>query len=195
MLLNIDLSGKTAVIVGGGKVACRKAVVLLAAGAEVRVVAPALIDEIGDLARAGKLEVRHGHYQTSDLDGAFLVVASTDSAGVNRQVAADAYSRQILVCVADASEIGNCTFPAVLHRDSLEIGVSTAGGCPALAAELRDLVATLITEEYGTVVNRLAKEREKLLTEGNTGTYNTQVLRSLARRLIYELNERKDTLK
>lgn len=195
MLLNIDLSGKTAVIVGGGKVAFRKAMVLVAAGAAVRVVAPSLVEEIGDLERAGKLEVRHGHYRSRDLDNAFLVVASTDNAGVNRQVAADAISRQILVCVADISEIGNCTFPAVLHRDKLEIGVSTAGSCPALAAELRDLIATLITEEFGTVVNRLAKEREKLLTEGNTGTYNTQVLRSLARRLISELHERKDTLK
>jgi len=195
VLLNVDMSGKTAVVVGGGKVACRKALVLLEAGAEVLVVAPDLTGEIGNLAKAGSVKVRYGHYQSGDLDGAFLVVAATDSAGVNSQVASDAASLKKLVCVADAAETGNCIFPAVLRRDKLEIGVSTAGGCPALSSELRDLIATLITDEYGGVANRLAKEREKLLTDGNPSTYNTQVLRSLARRLISELNERKDTLK
>jgi siroheme synthase-like protein len=189
------MSGKAAVVIGGGKVACRKAAALLAVGAEVLIVAPDLIDEIMVLEQTGRLEIRCGHYEASDLDGAFLAVAATDNADVNLRVAVDATSREKLVCVADAPEVGNCTFPAVLRREKLEIGISTAGGCPALAVELRDLIATLITDEYGGVVNRLAQEREKLLTEGNTGTYNTQVLRSLARQLISELNERKDTLK
>ena len=189
----MDMSGKPAVIIGGGKVACRKAKALLAAGAEVSVVAPDVAEEIGALAQARKLAVRYAHYQPGDLKGMFLVVAATDDAGVNRQVAADAGSQGKMVCVADASETGCCSFPAVLRHGNLEIGVSTGGSCPSLAVELREVVATIITEEYGAVVGRLAEEREKLSTEGNSATYNAQVLRSLARRLISELNERKDT--
>ena len=193
MLLNVNMSGKTAAVIGGGKVACRKVEVLLAAGAGVRVVAPDVLDKIEALAQLGKLAVRYGYYEARDLEGVFLVVAATDDAGVNRQIAVDAGSLGKMVCVADASEAGNCSFPAVLRRGNLEIGLSTGGCCPSLAVELRELVATLITEEYETVVDKLAKEREKLLTEGNTSTYNAQVIRSLARRLISELNERKDT--
>lgn len=193
MLLNVDMSGKPAVVIGGGKVACRKAKVLLANGAKVRVVSPEIIDEITVLARTGKLAVRQGNYQADDLEGMFLVVAATDDDEVNRQIAVDALSQGRIVCVADAAEFGNCSFPAVLQRGNLEIGVSTGGFCPSLAVELREIVATVITEEHGTIVSRLAAEREKLLTEGNPGTYNVQVLRSLARQLIAELNERKDT--
>jgi precorrin-2 dehydrogenase/sirohydrochlorin ferrochelatase len=193
MLLNVDMSGKKTVVIGGGKVACRKAKVLLSAGAEVCVVAPDVLEEIEELAQVGKLAVRYAHYRESDLEGAFLVVAATDDAGVNLQVALDAGSQRKMACIADAPEAGDCSFPAILHRGNLEVAVSTAGNCPSLAVELCGFLATLITEEYEAVLSRLAVEREKLLTEGNSSTYNTQVLRSLARRLIYELNERKDT--
>lgn len=192
MLLNVDMSGKPAVVIGGGKVASRKVKALLAAGANVCVVAPAVLEDIGEFAQTGRLQLHYAHYQASDLEGMFLVVAATNDSGVNRQIAEDADSQGRLVSVADDTEVGVCSFPAVLRRGNLEIGVSTGGYCPSLAVELRDFLATLITEEYEAVLRRLAEEREKLLTEGNTSTYNAQVLRSLARRLIYEINERKD---
>jgi precorrin-2 dehydrogenase/sirohydrochlorin ferrochelatase len=187
------MSRKTAVVIGGGKIACRKAEALLAAGAEVSVVAPCVVEEIRSLALAGKLTVRCGNYETSDLEGVFLVVAATDNSTVNQKVAADAGSQMKLVCVVDVSEVGNCSFPAILRRGNLEIGVSTGGGCPSLALELRDLIATLITEEYGTIAGQLSEEREKLLTAGNSSSYNARVIRSLASRLIPELNNSKDT--
>jgi len=95
--------------------------------------------------------------------------------------------------VADNPPVGNCTFPAVLRRGDLEITVSTGGRCPTLAAEIRDMIAGAIGDEYGAALEQLAVEREKLLTDGSTSTYNTQVLRSLAGRLIAEIAERKDT--
>lgn len=192
MLLNVDMSGKRAVIIGGGRVARRKAEVLLEAGADVRVVAPELSEELTLLAEAGKLSVRYAHYEECDLDGMFLVVAATNNVEINRQVSNDAGSKKLMVCVADDSESGNFSFPALLHRGNVEIAVSTGGCCPSLAVELRDLIATLITEEYGDIVPELTDEREKLLTAGNSSTYNARVIRSLARRLIVEINERKD---
>jgi precorrin-2 dehydrogenase/sirohydrochlorin ferrochelatase len=193
VLLNVDLSRKRAVVIGGGKVAYRKAEALLAAGAEVSVVAPVVVEEIRALAMAGKLTVRCAKYKPSDLEGMFLVVAATDSSSVNQQVAVDAGSQMKLVCLADTSEGGNCSFPAILRRGNIEIGVSTGGGCPSLAVQLRELIATLITEEYGIIAGQLSEEREKLLTAGNSSTYNARVLRSLASQLIPELDENKDT--
>jgi len=191
--LNIDMQGKTALVVGGGKVALRKAHVLLTAGASLRVVAPEICRELVELAARGAVAVRRGYYVAADLDAAFLAVAATDDAAVNRAVAADALVRGILVMVADNPPVGNCTFPAVLRRGDLEITVSTGGRCPTLAAEIRDMIAGAIGDEYGAALEQLAVEREKLLTDGSTSTYNTQVLRSLAGRLIAEIAERKDT--
>ena len=192
VLLNVDMSGKPAVIIGGGKVGYRKATALLAAGAKVCVVAPTVLEDVVTLERAGKLAIRYAGYQASDLEGMLLVVAATDDAGVNQQVADDADAQGKLCCVADIPEIGSCSFPALLRRGDIEIGVSTGGCCPSLAVELRELLAALITEEYGVVARRLAAEREKLLTEGNLSTYNNQILRSRARELINKLTLHKE---
>jgi precorrin-2 dehydrogenase/sirohydrochlorin ferrochelatase len=180
------------VVVGGGAVACRKTAPLLKAGARVRLVSPEVVPEIGQLVSAGAVDLRSGCYETSDLDDVFLAVAATDDPEVNRRIAADARRRGILVAVASDPETGNCTFPAVLRRGDLEVCVSSSGTCPGFAAEIRDLIATIIGEEYGSALQTLAAEREKLLTEGRHSTYNKQILRSRARELINQLTERKD---
>lgn len=192
LALNIQMDGKLAVVIGGGAVALRKLRTLLTAGASVTVVAMNIRPEIVALAESGALAVRVGCYESADLDNAFLAIAATDNAMVNKRIAVDARERGILVAVADNPAEGSCTFPAVLRRDDLEIAVSTGGRCPTFAADVRDCIAELIGHEYGDILEQLAGEREKLLTNGSPSTYNTQVLRSLARRLLAKPTENKE---
>jgi precorrin-2 dehydrogenase/sirohydrochlorin ferrochelatase len=190
--LNIDVRGMTVLVVGGGGVAGRKVVSLLDAGAMVRIVAPELTQELTRLAVTGAVKLKSGCYEPCDLHDVFLVVAATNDPGTNRMIAADARRRGVLVAVTDAPESGNCSFPAVLRRGDLEVSVSTNGTCPGFAAVVRDVLATVIGEEYGSILATLALEREKLLTEGSHSTYNNQILRSRARQLLAELSTRKD---
>jgi precorrin-2 dehydrogenase/sirohydrochlorin ferrochelatase len=165
---------------------------LLDAGATIRIVALEPSPEITQLAAAGTVTLKSGCYAPSDLQDAFLVVAATNDPETNRRVGADARQRNLLVSVTDAPESGNCTFPALLRRGDLEVGVSTNGTCPGFAALVRDMLAGVIGEEYGVILATLAVEREKLLTEGRPSTYNKQILRSRARELINELSEHKE---
>lgn len=194
LALNVRMHGKLAVILGGSTVALRKLRTLLTAGASVRVVAQAVCPEIAALRDSGTITARVGSYTVSDLEGAFLVIAATGNAQVNEQVSADARVRGILVTVVDNPAAGDCTFPAVLQRGNLEIAVSTGGRCPTFAVDVRDGIAEQIGHEFGTILNQLAEEREKLLTNGSPSTYNTRVLRSLAKRLLAEPTERKESL-
>jgi precorrin-2 dehydrogenase / sirohydrochlorin ferrochelatase len=194
LALNVRMHGKRAVIIGGSTVALRKLRTLLTAGASVRVVALTICPEIAALKDSGDLSARVGSYTVSDLDGAFLVIAATDNAQVNEQVCANARERGMLVAVVDKPEAGDCIFPATLQRGNLEIAVSTGGHCPTFAVDVRDRIAEQIGDEYGTILHQLAEEREKLLTNGSPSTYNTQVLRSLAKRLLAESTERKEPL-
>ena len=194
LALNIRMHGKLAVIIGGGAVALRKLRSLLATGASIRLVAMTICPEIAALKDSGALAVRVGTYCVADLDNAFLVIAATDNALTNEQVSADAHARNILVTVADNPGAGDCTFPAILKRGDLEIAVSTGGRCPTFAVDVRDGIAEHIGHEYGTILDRLAGEREKLLTNGSSSTYNTKDLHSLARLLLAELTERKESL-
>jgi len=190
--LNIDVRGMTVLVVGGGTVARRKTLSLLDAGAAVRIVAPELTPEITRLVSSGAITAKIGYYQPTDLTDIFIVVAATNDPQTNHKIAEDARLRSMLVAIMDDSKSGNCSFPAVLRRGDLEISVSTNGTCPGFAAEVRDLLAIVICEEYGKILETLAMEREKLLTEGNLSTYNNQILRSKARQLLDELSTRKD---
>lgn len=190
--LNIDVSNMTVLVAGGGGVAGRKIIALLDAGADVIVVAPEISPQISRLVSAGTIRVKIGCYQPNDLIGAFLAVAATNDPQINRGIAADARQRGMLVTVTDAPELGNCIFPAVLRRGDLEISISTNGKCPGFAAEIRDMLAGEIGEVYGTILETLAAEREKLLTEGNSSTYNNQILRSRTRELINDFTEHKE---
>ena len=193
MPLNINLRGKIVVIAGGGRVAARKTKTLLKADATIRIVAPVIDEEIASLSASGKVTTRTGEYCAADLEGAFLAVAATNDSAVKSRVADDARQAGILVAVTDAPELGDCTFPAVLRRGDLQISVATAGRCPAFAVLIRDFLAKIINENYGIALEQLAAEREKLLTEGNSNTYNSQFIRLLAARLIDELSEHKES--
>jgi precorrin-2 dehydrogenase/sirohydrochlorin ferrochelatase len=194
LALNIQMHGKLAVIIGGGAVALRKLRTLLASGASVRLVAPDICPEIDVLKDSALFSIVSGRYAKSDLDSAFLVVAATNNALVNEQICADARALGILVAVADNPPAGDCAFPATLKRGNLEIAISSGGRCPTYAVDMRDLIAEHIGSEYGIILEQLAAEREKLLTNGSSRTYNVQVLRSLARQLLGELPERKESL-
>jgi precorrin-2 dehydrogenase/sirohydrochlorin ferrochelatase len=194
LALNISMQGKRAVIIGGGSVALRKLRTLQTAGAAVTIIAMTLCPEIENLKESGVCNVRRGRYSAADLNSAFMAVAATDDPEVNNQVCADARERGILISVADNPTAGDCTFPATLQRGDLEIAVSTGGRCPTFAVDVRDAIAEHIGREYGTILQQLAKEREKLLTNGSASTYNTQVLRSLGRCMLAELIERKEQM-
>jgi len=190
--LNIDMHGRTALVVGGGPVALRKVQALLNAGADVNVVALSLDPELAEQWSSTGISVSLAAFEPDALEGVFLAVAATDDARVNNRIALAARQRGILVAVADAPDSGDCTFPALLRRGDLEIAISTGGRCPAFAVLVRDRIARLIGDEYGAALEQLALAREKLLTEGNSSTYNKKIVRALAQRLIEELSDNKD---
>lgn len=194
LALNIHMAGKLVVIIGGGAVALRKLRTLLKSGASVRVVAMDICPEIVALSNETAFEIRHGCYLESDLNDAFMVIAATNDPLVNDQVRADSHERKILVMAADKPATGDCTLPVSLQRGDLKISVSTEGRCPTFARDVSDYIAGMVGAEFGMILEQLAAEREKLLTNGTPSTYNVQVLRSLARRLIAETSGRKEPL-
>lgn len=190
--LNINMQGKKTLIVGGGPVATRKMHRLLKTGSSITIVTLSASQEMEELASSGSVILNFAAYETSCLEDVFLVVAATDSKHVNERIAKEAKDKGILVLVADDQEEGDCTFPALLRRGELEITVSSGGRAPAFSAMVRDHIARIIGEEYGILLERMAVEREKLLTEGNTSTYNNKIVRDLAERLIAEMQNHKE---
>src|SRR4051794_40884008 len=123
----LDIEGRTVVIIGGGNVCARKAETMMNYGARVTVVSPEFTEEIEGWAGAGSLQIRRKRYDESDLDGANIVIASTDDQAVNEQIAADCRRRRIPVNVVDVTPLCEFIVPAIIDKGSITIAVSTGG--------------------------------------------------------------------
>ncbi len=156
----IDVENHDVVIIGGGEVCARKAETMLRYGARVTIVSPQFTDEIESWARDGKLTLRRKRYETNDLDGASLVIASTDDTRVNEQVAADARARKVPVNVVDVTPLCEFIVPAIIDKGSVQIAVSTGGKSPALARTLKEDLIRIIGPEYAEVNDVLGTLRE-----------------------------------
>lgn len=165
IVLNGDMIA--ALVVGGGRVAERKARGLLAAGARVRVVAPAISAALRELARsAPRCTLVEREYESSDISDATLVVAATDQREINARVADDARGAGRLVNVTDHGEMGDFVTPATHRRGELLVAV-TAGGVPAVAARVRDALAERFDDRYADVIQQLVAMRARMLGAGD----------------------------
>jgi len=156
----------TAVVVGGGAVGTRKALALLDAGAQVRVVSPDVTPDLAEAEREHRLTIVRDSYRPAQLDQATLVVAATDSREVNAQVAVDANSRGKLVNITDSPDEGNFHTMALHRSGDVTIAVS-AGGVPGAAARIRDAIAERFDARYGRAVSALRGLRSRLIAGGD----------------------------
>ena len=162
--LNVDLSGRSLILVGGGRVAERKVRGILSAGTEtsICVIAPKITMVLQEHAAAGRLCWKQACYADGMLEGAFLVYAATDMREVNAAVAAEAKRRGIPVNVIDDPAASTFQVPASIRRGELILSVSTAGGSPALSRAIRMELEEMYPPAFGMWLERVSCLRVEL---------------------------------
>jgi precorrin-2 dehydrogenase/sirohydrochlorin ferrochelatase len=156
----LDVEDRDVVIIGGGNVCARKAETMLRYGARVTIVSPELTEEIEQWARDGAVKIKRKPYDAADLDGATIVIASTDDQRVNEQIAADCRARRIPVNVVDVTPLCEFIVPAIVESGSIQIAVSTGGKSPALARTLKEDLQRMVGTEYAEVNDLLGSLRD-----------------------------------
>jgi len=176
----IKLDGRLCLVVGGGKVAGRKASSLIKAGAAVRIVSPEISGEVKTLAEAGKVEWVKDKFSPRHLDGAFLAIASTDNEQVNHVVCDEAMARDILVNVVDKPDL--CTFivPSVTRRGDLIITFSTSGKSPAVSKMLRKKMEIEFGEEWAVFLNIMGEARSRAMNSVDDKKQREKIFNRLA---------------
>ncbi len=160
--LFLDLRGRRVLVVGGGPVAARKLFALLEAGAEVTVVAPALVPSLSDLAAADRIRHVEGRFEASLLDGAWLVVSATGDEVVDREVAAAAEARRIWANIVDSAAASSVHMPARVRRGSVQVAISSGGAAPMLATHLREQLETSLEASLGELAELLSRNRARI---------------------------------
>ena len=150
----LDIAGRTALVVGAGKVGEGKIEGLLNGGAH----------GAGRLARPPPTRVRAlgrardgsssscAPTRASDLDGCFLVIAATEDNDTNVRVFEDAEARQMLCNVVDVTHLCNFILPSIVRRGDLAIAVSTGGASPAMARRIRLALGECYGDEYAVAL-------------------------------------------
>jgi len=161
----VRLAGRRCLVVGAGKIAADKVAGLLIHGAQIEVVSPRAVHRIQELVRKGKIVWRRRRFSPRDVDGAFLVVAATNSSIINKAVFLACNARGVLCNAVDDPVHCDFFYPAVVRRGSLQIAISTNGQSPALAARLRRELEKQFGPEWGDWVEHVGKMRRELLDQ------------------------------
>ena len=165
--VNLDIQGRSCLVVVGGRVGTRKVETLLQCNAAVTVVSPETIARLDQWAADGSIQLKKRPYQSTDVIDRFLVIGATDDENLNRQIHADAEKHNALCNIADRPEICNFTLPAIVQRGDFMLAISTAGKSPAFAKHMRRLLEAQFGPEYGKLLDVMGAVRQKLLAEAH----------------------------
>ena len=153
MLVDIDLRGKTVLIVGGGRVGERKAAKFLAAGANVVVASKQFTEKLKKLSFGNKLRLVAADLEKApERFGTFapkvdLIIAATDQSELNRRIAEEAKRKRTHVNVVDNPHLGDFTMPVTSRVGEFYIAISTGGKSPAMSRSLLRRIEGVIGKE------------------------------------------------
>ncbi len=164
--VSLDLGGRPCVVVGGGRVAERRVMTLLEAGAVVTLVSPAITPALAALVGAGQVRHVAREYQCGDLAGAALALTAVDDPSITATVAGEARERGVWLNAAD--DPAHCDFilPGLVRRGVLTIAVGSGGASPALTRALREHLDATLGVEWAALGELAADARLDLRTAG-----------------------------
>ncbi len=128
--LFVDMKGKRILIVGGGRVAQRRAGILRSFGAEISLVSPTTTLKLQEMIENDEIVYVNRKYEKGDIQSfhPYLIIASTDNRETNAIIAQDAKKNNVPVIVADCREECNCYFPAIAEDESFIAGLVSKNG-------------------------------------------------------------------
>ncbi len=165
--ISLKLQQQPCLIVGGGRIAYRKAVLLAKAGAIINVIAPEI-----DAQLLALVTQSHGHYvatkfedQCDDLGRLRkyrLVIAATDNPATNQQVFEVCEAENVLVNSVD--DLPHCRFmvPAIVDRSPLVISIASNGTSPVLSRQIRTQLEATIPQGMGRLADFSGKWRTRV---------------------------------
>ncbi len=190
--INLAISGRLCLVVGGGTVAARKISSLLLSGAIVRVVSPEGSTKVNRWAEEQRITWVRRPYCRSDLDGVFLVFAATNNPDVQQMVARHAKEQNVLINSAENPGLSDFLVPARIRRGDFLLTVSTGGASPALSALIKRRLALQFGQEYGLLAHVLAGIRRQVIGRDKACDDNRDLFHAVLKLPLLEMIRERD---
>lgn len=147
-------------IVGGGEVALRKAMLCEEYGMQIMIVADEVCDQLEQFVKEKGISLQRRVFSTEDIMGVTAVIAATNDSELNHKVAMESKAKNLLVNVVDAPADCNFIMPAVIHKKDITVAISTGGKSPAAASFLKQELKRAIPKHFDRLVESLYNSRE-----------------------------------
>ncbi|MEG2693507.1 MAG: siroheme synthase CysG [Acinetobacter sp.] len=152
--ISLKLQQQPCLIVGGGHIAYRKAVLLAKAGAVIHVIAPEIESNLLEIVESGQGQYVQAPFSPDiQLRNYRLVIAATNDKAVNIQVFEACEAEKILVNSVD--DPPHCRFmvPAIIDRSPLVVSIATNGTSPVLSRQIRTQLEATIPHGMGKLAD------------------------------------------
>lgn len=192
-----DLSRKRCLVVGAGEVGRRKIGTLAGCGAtDILVLDTRGPDQkLGEVLSLPGVSFEQRSFEDTDLDGRFLVIASTSNEELNWRISRACQERGILCNIVDQPEKCSFIVPALFTQGDLTVAISTGGSSPALARRIRKGLGDFLGSEYGATLTLMGRLRPLVLELGLGPQKNSNIFRGLVHSGLLEALKEGDTAK
>lgn len=190
----VSLENKACLVVGAGEVGTRKIASLLACGAGSVLVLDMREPEgeLLELMKNPALTFERRSFEDKDLDGRFLVIASTSDEALNWRISDLCRERGLLCNIVDQPEKCSFIVPALFTQGDLTVAISTGGASPALARKIRQGLGEFLGDEYGALLVLMSALRPMVLALGLPTEENSALFRKLVHSSLLDALERGD---
>ena len=188
-MVNINISSKRWLIVGGGEVATRRLKKIIESEGSVKLVGKSISKQIKNISKKNKnIKLLERSYRVSDLNSTDFVIACTNNKDLNDKIIKASRKKNILASNATNQKLSDFSFTSTfkLNKD-ISINFDTAGNSPLFSKVIRILFQENLKQDLLKIYKLLKSSRrdkdelkrlEKLILKSGllkSGTYNNNV--------------------
>lgn len=185
MIVDLNVTNKKAIVIGGGTEGLRKVHGLIDQGCEITLITNRLNKYIKKLSDDGKLRLIKRRINDASIlnefSDIFLILAATDNKELNRKLVERGRSIGSFVYAADDPIISDFSYTSLVNIDGLiQVAISTSGKSPIMARKIRMKVEKMV---------------HKIINESDIRNIILQeYARKMAKQEIVTVRERKEFL-
>lgn len=186
--MDLNVSQKKAIVIGGGTEGLRKVHGLLDQECDITVITSRLNMELKKMSKDGKLKlIKKRIKDASILDefrNIFLILAATDDRQLNRKLVEKGRSMGAFAYAADDPTISDFSYTSLVNIEGLiQVAISTSGKSPIMARKIRIKIESMLrkTINDSDISNIILQEyaRKRAKQEIDTVKERKQFLYSL----------------
>ena len=158
MIVDLNLIGKRALVIGGGNESSRKIEALLSQQCEIFVVAEKAEQSIKNYADEGKVSLDLRKIENVDFLNDYkqldLILATTDDPDINREILVVGKKKYgCYVYAADDPQVSDFSHPSVINiNDTVQVAISTGGRSPLMGKSIRQDLEPLIKKSISDLI-------------------------------------------